>query len=272
MDLFVQTRSIIRRADYRFLGAAPGDPWWREYDAMTIFEEATLLLEGREDGWRLYVTGIPSERKDSTGARIRFSIAADGDADDDPDPILALVQAWLAPDDGALGRHMDAHFDEDFVSAAYERPQPPEYDDAVRAKLQEALAGLPSPAAEPATEESWCADLRSQAARAALLARCRTVVEGGSGLAAVLNVAAFEDVADLAAHRNVAVLIPDGPPGREHIAAPQPAALEPVPGKAQGQGLTIRMKQTLATRKGKIATTGAGLTTIGIVVLILVLL
>jgi hypothetical protein len=270
---FVMTRARRRRAEYRFLGASPRDEgWWRDYAALTQFEEPSLILERVEEGWRFFVSGIPSARVESTGTTVRFSLAAESElgGGDDADAIVSVVESWLAGN-GELGRRLDEKFPEELVTQAYEPESRPEYEHDVRDRLSRVLAELPPPAAgATGYRGSWVAAESSAEGRAALSARCRRVVAGGSSLAAVFNTAQADDLRELAANGEVAALIFDGPvtPTCIEYLAGEP---EP-PGKVQGQGLTMRMKQTLATRKGKLTAGGTGATLLAVAVMLLIVI
>ena len=76
MDVYLRTRGW--RLDYRFLGIAPDDFWWRAYRQVTDPERPTILLESDGTSWRMYVAGIASERLDVTDSKIQFTLAANG--------------------------------------------------------------------------------------------------------------------------------------------------------------------------------------------------
>jgi hypothetical protein len=76
VGIYLRTRG--ERLDYRFLGEAPPEFWWRSYREVTDPERPTILLESADGGWRLYVAGIDSGRLDVTDTPIQFTLAIDG--------------------------------------------------------------------------------------------------------------------------------------------------------------------------------------------------
>ena len=112
MHLSVRTRSLDR--DYAFVGPPPADPWWDAYAPFSAFEYPTLLFEYVEAQWHLFLSAIPSARRDRVGTRIRYSLVLRG-TPSEAEALDALLAAWLAdPErlDGPLARALDAQFGE----------------------------------------------------------------------------------------------------------------------------------------------------------------
>lgn len=267
--VFVQTRGRPRHRDYDFLGAGPGEPWWRAYAGHTAFERPTVLVESDDTGYRVYLSGIPSGRRDAVGTVIRYTVvlraAADGPPAVPADGVLALVRSWLddqaGPDVhrgvGAVSRALDAEFPEDEVERMLgaDRPVAPA---EVRDRVLAAVATLPpapplgggDPGAGPA---HWWGDAAAPAARAAFTERtARLLTAGLAGRALLLNlVGSPADLAPLADGRPLAVLAPDvGPvvgPGIEPL---DPGQLDPGrvdAGKAEPSATTAVTRTASAT-------------------------
>src|ERR1700680_3634967 len=79
MRIYLRTRGRARDRDYRFLGEAPGDFWWRTYGNVTDVERPTILVESDGGAWRIYIAGIGSTRLDSTDSAIQYNLALAGD-------------------------------------------------------------------------------------------------------------------------------------------------------------------------------------------------
>ncbi|HZG91373.1 MAG TPA: hypothetical protein VEZ42_14270, partial [Pseudonocardia sp.] len=238
-SVYLQTRGRPRHRDYDFLGAAPGHPWWRAYAGHTAFERPTALVESDGEGYRVYLSGIPSARRDAVGTVIRYTLvleeSPDGTPAVRPARVVALVAAWLADrapgGTGELTRVLDQAFPEPEVErllAAAGPGAPAE----VRSGLAAVVGALPEPdlgtAAGPGG--GWLGDAGSAAARAAFLERVRAlVVDGRPGRALLLNlVGSAEDLAALRADpRPLAVLVPD-------LDAPGLVPLDPAVGGAGG--------------------------------------
>ncbi len=218
MPFYVETRDEGRARDYRFLGAAPEDAWWSEYGRLTEFEGPSMLVTGESGTWRCYFTGIPSNRRDSTGTTIRFSIAGEGRVDDavGVDLLVRLASSWLQDRtvDSSLAR-LDAAlnllFPRQFVAAVY-GSRDPSAAKAAEQKLLEAFSLLVAPAATSSATDSWVGNRSSSEARAALANRCRQIGEGLDGAAFVLNAASQHDCESIRErHKTLAVLLADGP-------------------------------------------------------------
>jgi hypothetical protein len=186
---YVHTRGRERHRDYQFVGPAPPTSWWRAYADHTTFERPTVLVQSDGRGWQLYLSGIPSRRRDAVGTVIRYTVVAEG-TPDQPAPdrlgtdglgtdglgtdglgtdglgtdgpgtrdVLALVANWLADQDldrdaGQVSAAMDAAFPEPDVERllAVDPGEPAPADAAeVARRLAGALRGLRLPIpAEP---------------------------------------------------------------------------------------------------------------------------
>jgi hypothetical protein len=251
--VFVQTRGRPRHRDYDFLGAGPGEPWWRAYAGHTAVERPTVLVESDETGYRVYLSGIPSGRRDAVGTVIRYTVVLRAGGDGPPavpaEGVLALVRSWVedqaGPDVhrgvGAVSRALDAQFPEDEVErmlAAGSPVAPAEVRDRVRA----AVAALPPapPAGEPdprAGLTHWWGDVAAPVARAAFTERAAQLLTAGlAGRALLLNlVGSPADLAPLADGRPLAVLAPDvGQVVGAGIAPLHPSGVDPDEGGPDG--------------------------------------
>jgi hypothetical protein len=224
-SVFVQTRGRPRHRDYDFLGGGPGEPWWRAYAGHTAFERPTVLVESDGVGYRVYLSGIPSGRRDAVGTVIRYTVVlrADGDGPPavPPDGVLTLLGCWLddqaGPDlargAGPVSRALDAQFPEDEVERmlAAARPVAPA---EVRDRVLAAVAALPPATPTDAVDgdlTDWWGDAGAPAARAAFRERTARLLTGGvAGRALLLNlVGSAPDLAALADGRPLAVLAPE---------------------------------------------------------------
>ena len=93
--IFVETRG--RLIDYRFLVGSPSEPWWREYRDLTIFEYPTLIIENKGKFCRIYLSGIPSTRKDRVQTIIRYTLVIEIDSDSSYQKanFIDLIAIWL---------------------------------------------------------------------------------------------------------------------------------------------------------------------------------
>ncbi|WP_214403795.1 hypothetical protein [Pseudonocardia lacus] len=198
----VQTRGRPRHRDYGFLGAGPERPWWREYAGHTAFERPTVLVESDGAGYRAYLSGIPSARRDAVGTVIRYTLVVEEDGVGvpavEPAAVVTLVRCWVSeqggprPGSGGLTRALDGAFPEDEVERMLAAPEPVAPAD-VRRRVVAAVRALP--AADPARsgapdvgERDWLADAGSAPARAAFVRRVdELLVDRRPGRALLLN-------------------------------------------------------------------------------------
>ncbi len=96
VKLYVRTRGL--RIDYSFL---PEQATIRDLkDYRSDFEKPTCILEPTEEkGFYLFLTGIPSQRKDHQGTRIRYDLVADSEVweenDSEKEGLTGLIWLWL---------------------------------------------------------------------------------------------------------------------------------------------------------------------------------
>src|SRR6185436_6644966 len=64
--------------DYRFLGRAPREAFWRKYAEYTSFERPTAIVLSKGEAFRFYVSGVLSARKDRTKTPLRYTLVLEG--------------------------------------------------------------------------------------------------------------------------------------------------------------------------------------------------
>lgn len=132
-EIFIETRGKL--IDYRFLVESPSESWWREYRQWTAFESPTIIIEtGYKSRNYLYISGIPSKRKDRTQTTIRYTLVVELLRNDrDSDAFIKLVSTWLEevqkapgniPITSEIGDILDNCFPEDLVEQLLTEKQP----------------------------------------------------------------------------------------------------------------------------------------------------
>jgi hypothetical protein len=121
-QIFIETRGKL--LDYRFIIKSPLESWWRKHDNLTSFEDPTIIIENL-DGIRIYLSDIPSNRKDKVQTIIRYAIVVElNDKNDDvkQQALLNLVSTWLEevkeeskPSKSKIGNLLDECFSEEEV-------------------------------------------------------------------------------------------------------------------------------------------------------------
>lgn len=182
MQAFFQTRG--RHTDYRFLGEEPADRWWTRYGRATSFEERTALLEAYAGRWQLYLSAIPSARRDRVNRPIRWTVVLEGPSDGPSGAALSLLRRWLdAPDQ--LGARLDEVLPEEKVEAILKGAgDAPRIEPATL--RSEGDSALEDEAEDDGT--SWTGGMHAPRGRRALMARAAALLRGRlEGTAAVLN-------------------------------------------------------------------------------------
>lgn len=192
--------------DYRFLGRAPKDTFWRRYADYTSFERPTAIVLSRDRVFRAYLSGIASARRDRTKTPLRYTLVLEGPCRTPAAEALLFTLSAFVEDlasiqpgplsVGALGRALDEAFPESYVESALAamRDSPPPSGGPlteVEARVERAIESLPrnTPFAE-ADHRFFCGGRASEAARARFLGFAdRLLVDGEPGAALVLNLA-----------------------------------------------------------------------------------
>lgn len=223
--------------DYRFLGRAPKDTFWRRYAEYTSFERPTAIVLSRSEAFRAYLSGVLSARKDRTHTPLRYTLVLEGPcpsagADLALRALEALVQdlgdTQASPlKVGSFGRALDAAFPEPFVESALAALRDGESAangplSEIDARLVRALEGLPESA------ERTRSDLRyfwggraSAAARAQFLGHAeRLLLEGEGGAALAVNLASREHLESLGGAEPSCAVLFSGEGGEDAFADP----------------------------------------------------
>jgi hypothetical protein len=114
--------------DYRFLGRAPREAFWRRYAEFSSFERPTAILLSKNDSFRAYLSGIASARRDRTKTPLRYTLVLEGPcrsigAVQALQALAAFVEDLADPEPSSLkvksfGRALDAALPEPFVESA----------------------------------------------------------------------------------------------------------------------------------------------------------
>lgn len=257
MPVYLQTRG--RTADYTFLGQAPVELWWSRYRDVTAFEYPTILVHSDGSSWKVYLSGIPSSRKDRVGTTIRYTLALEGAPEDERGRTLAsgVTVAWLndiaeSPPSSRLQAALDDQFTEEFVEGIIGDREggsaSPVAEKLVRAmeRLSTMVAGRVEPISGSSTASSWVGAVEKPRPRAEFKSRIQALLAGQSGRALLVNLVGTEDEAcSLVEHgQNTAVLIEDGAMALGSDIVP----LEKKKPSAQGRSQNRRTPQSVASR------------------------
>ncbi len=186
-EFYLQTRG--KTIDYRFLYKAPSSEWWRRYVDYTLFEDRTIILEQLADEeCRLYLSGIPSNRRDRVNTIIRYTLVAKigkGESSEN----FRLVKQFL--DDcrdksNALGERLDSDFLEQYIEDALRS------DGECQNQISQKVASLVNsiPYSEPSDQDEegiWWGRLEFDDNCEKWLSLANQILNGEPGVAALLN-------------------------------------------------------------------------------------
>ncbi len=212
--IFVATRG--KTLDYRFLIRGPERQWWLDYRNYTSFERPTLIVERRYGQGRVYLSGIPSARRDRVGTTIRYTLVVE--FNDHEARLVPLIYAWLqevanAPASRPTQSDLTKNYFDPLFSEAYVeellnlQASDPKFD-----QLQQDLDQLLSRVDYELTFSSrsdapagiWFGGLQNEKSRADWIALVDQILKGTKdGVALVLN---------LAEGHNLVEIAPDQPP------------------------------------------------------------
>ncbi len=200
--------------DYRFLGRAPKEPFWRRYAEYTSFERPSAILLSKEGAFRAYVSGIASSRRDRTKTPLRYTLVVEGPCKAPiAEDVLCLFAAFandlaeMAPGPlkvGALGKALDQNFNEIYVESALAEMRDGEAIEGVALRevenrILQTLTQLPRCEAFPLASSRFLAGGRaSPASRAQFLGFIeRLLIDGEPGVALAMNLASRDHVETL---------------------------------------------------------------------------
>jgi len=138
MKQYVNTRSITK--DYRYLGEKPDNAWLGVYAELTSFEHPTIIFEKEHETFRLFLSGMPSTRKDKVGTIIRYSFLFMGNIDEYT-KLSGLVSAWATAIDNPshIAQKLGELYDENAVSQMIENDT---FDDTAQKQLDDWLGSF----------------------------------------------------------------------------------------------------------------------------------
>lgn len=116
MDVHIKMRGEGVNEEYDFLGGEPDKEWWLDLADLVNWNRQGLCVQARSGDWSVYLSPIPSGRRDARGRQREFKLALNG-ACGHPRVtavVLPLLALWLEEVPGAKGtsRLADALSDE----------------------------------------------------------------------------------------------------------------------------------------------------------------
>lgn len=185
---YLKTRG--KTIDYRFLYEAPFPEWWCDYAEYTLFEDETIILErliGEE--CKLYLSGIPSNRRDRVNTIIRYTLVAKLSKGEVSEKAFQLVHKFL--DDcrnksNTLGERLDSDFLEQYIEDALRS------DGECQNQISQKIASLVNsiPYSEPSDQDEegiWWGGLKFDDNCEKWLSLANQILNGEPGVAALLN-------------------------------------------------------------------------------------
>ena len=130
MNIYVKTRSYSN-SDYKFLPTRDGyiysENWLDAYTSIWKSEKTGLIFQRNNKLVKVYISAIPSERKDFEKTAIKFTLAFDVNNNDNEDKnkLKIVLKAWLnelynADEKGeiktsAIGDFLDSQFSKEYI-------------------------------------------------------------------------------------------------------------------------------------------------------------
>ena len=267
MNVWMQTRLVDN--DYGFLGSAPPDLWWLKYDRCIDPSRPGAAIESTGNGWRIYLTGVFSVRKDSSRRKIRYTLVVGGSSGDQQaiQSASAIVGSWLGAaisggSASALSERLDEQFDEPTAASLLQRRDPDAVAEVTQL-LQKSFEKLPEPAAnapdgEPSASgepSTWAGDVHGDRPREQWLACATALLRGSQGRALVVNLLSSTDdlddepVLQVPETGALAILLTDSEPplGERVRVRPRPGVTIPKAPRPHRGGLTMTTRRKRIT-------------------------
>lgn len=260
--------------DYRFLGRAPREAFWRKYAEYTSFERPTAILLSRGDSFRLYLSGILSARRDRTKTPLRYTLVFEGPSRSDAarSALRALSAfvcdlAELGPSPltvEAFGRALDAALPEPFVESALAAMRDGPASDRgplsdksplleIEDRVARAIASLPRSGPFHTSDARFFSGGRaSLAARSQLLGFAQRLLEDGEpGAALVVNLASRDHLESLGAGEPSCAVLFAGEAGEDAHSEPleQPPK-KGLPGSPKGRPRAMQLARAEQAEPG----------------------
>lgn len=236
LTTYLMTAGLVSD-DYRFLGRAPKEAFWRRYADYTSFERPTAIVLSREGAFRAYLSGIASARRDRTKTPLRYTLVLEGPCRSPAAEALLFTLSAFVEDlaavqpgplsVGSLGRALDETFPEAFVETALGAMRDAESLGRgplaeVPARVAQAIESLPrNTPYSPADLRFFWGGRASAAARAQLLGYAdRLLIDGEPGAALVVNLASRDHLESLGAGEPSCAVLFAGELGEEALSDP----------------------------------------------------
>ncbi|NMG21621.1 hypothetical protein [Brasilonema bromeliae] len=207
-QIFIETRG--KSIDYRFLVKSPSESWWRTYSQWTAFENPTLIIENTSGATQIYLSAIPSKRKDRTQTTIRYTLVIELDRSDSNDDLfLKLISKWLEevktapknlPKKSEIGDLLDRCFPENMVEELLIKRQNEENPEEMIENLKSGISNFQF--SKPKEENTlrykmWWGGINNQKSNNSWISLVSKLLKEGYGKALLLNLAGENDLKQL---------------------------------------------------------------------------
>jgi len=96
MQIYLRTRGKSRDLDYKWLDKSPPEEWWQPYSRICKFDDRSILVAASEKSFRIFLSGIPSSRKDQHNTAIRFTLSIEAATQEEFREIFPIITVWLS--------------------------------------------------------------------------------------------------------------------------------------------------------------------------------
>ncbi|MEW2396344.1 hypothetical protein [Streptomyces sp. NPDC046862] len=205
MDVHIKMRGEGVNEEYDFLGGEPDKEWWLDLADLVDWNRQGLGVQARSGDWSVYLSPIPSGRRDARGRQREFKIALNGTCGHPTVTavVLPLLALWLeevpgAKDTSCLADALSDEFPDEAISRLRGK-HTPNHRRETRQRFDAVVGNLdldPYPSADTQPREVlsavWCGVHDQAKDRCGFLERVSRLLSGSEEGIAVLGNLVYE--------------------------------------------------------------------------------
>ncbi len=187
MQIYLRTRGKSRDLDYKWLDKSPPEEWWQPYSRICKFDDRSILVAASEKSFRIFLSGIPSCRKDQHNTAIRFTLSIEAATQEEFRKILPIITVWLSEiksgTESAIGDFLDRAFPGEIIDSILSEASALESGKIKSAVLDFAGQCSSDIVSKKPKCVSWVGDIRSKNGCSYFLGSINDFATGKTGLA-----------------------------------------------------------------------------------------
>jgi len=166
MQIYLRTRGKSRDLDYKWLDKSPHEEWWQPYSRICKFDDRSILVAVSEKSFRIFLSGIPSSRKDQHNTAIRFTLSIEAATQEEFREILPIISVWVSEiksgAESIIGDFLDRSFPGEIIDSILSGAADLE-SGKIKSAVLEFAGQCPSNVAYKKPKYfSWVGDIRSK--------------------------------------------------------------------------------------------------------------